>query len=102
MVGSGSHTLRYDFTKNEGLGGTGVLRRDGQIVAQGSIHRFTPQAFNGVGVGLTCGYEWGPAVGDGYGAPDRFNCTIDRAVVETTGPILRDPMAEIEAILAQQ
>jgi len=101
-LGAGSHTLNYEFTKDDGLGGLGVLSVDGEIVAQGTISRFTPQAFNGVGVGLTCGYEWGPAVGDGYVAPDRFNGTITRAVVETTGPIVRDPMAEIEAILAQQ
>jgi len=102
LVGAGSHTLEYEFTKDEGLGGSGTLRCDGQTVAEGPINRFTPQAFNGVGVGLTCGYEWGPPVGDGYAAPDRFNCTIERAVVETRGPVLRDPMAEIEAILAEQ
>jgi arylsulfatase A-like enzyme len=102
VVGPGSHSLEYDFTKDEGLGGTGVLRCDNTIVAEGAISRFTPQAFNGVGVGLTCGYEWGPAVGDGYDAPDRFNGTIDRALVEARGPVVRDPMAEIEAILAQQ
>jgi arylsulfatase A-like enzyme len=102
VFGSGSHTIEYEFTKDEGLGGVGILTCDHQIVAQGSIERFTPQAFNGVGVGLTCGYEWGPAVGDGYAAPDRFNGSIDRAVIRTTGPVDRDPMAEIEAILAQQ
>jgi len=102
VVGPGPHTLRYDFTKDEGLGGTGVLQCDGAVVGQGTISRFTPQAFNGVGIGVTCGYEWGPAVGDGYDAPDRFNGTIERATVETTGPVQRDPMAEIEAILAQQ
>ncbi|HEY2214145.1 MAG TPA: hypothetical protein VGH31_03745, partial [Acidimicrobiales bacterium] len=75
---------------------------DGRTVAEGTISRFTPQAFNGVGVGLTCGYEWGPAVGNDYSAPDRFNAIIDHALVETRGPIVRDPMAEIEAILAQQ
>ena len=53
-------------------------------------------------MGLTCGYEWGPAVGDGYTAPDHFNGTIERAIVETRGPVVRDPMAEVEAILAQQ
>lgn len=102
VVGAGSHTLEYEFTKDEALGGSGTLRCDGQTVAAGPINRFTPQAFNGVGVGLTCGYEWGPPVGDGYAAPDRFNCTIERALVETRGPVLRDPMAEIEAILAGQ
>jgi len=102
VVGPGSHTIEYAFDKDDGLGGSGTLRCDGRIVAQGSIPRFTPQAFNGVGVGLTCGYEWGPAVGDDYDAPDRFTAVIDRAVVETRGPIVRDPMAEVEAILAQQ
>jgi arylsulfatase len=102
VVASGVHTIEYVFDKDDGLGGTGSLRCDGRIVAEGSISRFTPQAFNGVGVGLTCGYEWGPAVGNDYAAPDPFNGTIDRAVVETRGPIVRDPMAEIEAILAQQ
>jgi arylsulfatase A-like enzyme len=101
-VGSGTHTLEYDFTKDDGLGGTGVLTCDGKVVAEGTIPRFTPQAFNGVGVGLTCGYEWGPAVGDGYSAPDTFNGIIERAMVEARGPIVRDPMAEVEAILAQQ
>jgi arylsulfatase len=101
-IGPGSHSLEYVFTKDDGLSGTGVLRCDGQTVAEGPISRFTPQAFNGVGVGITCGYEWGPAVGDGYVAPDRFNGIIDRALVETRGPVVRDPMAEIEAILAQQ
>jgi hypothetical protein len=53
-------------------------------------------------VGLTCGYEWGPAVGEGYEAPFPFNSRIDRAVVEVTGPVVRNPLAEIEAILAEQ
>ena len=45
---------------------------------RGDIKRFTPAGFNGVGVGLTCGYEWGPAVGEGYDAPFPFNGTIVR------------------------
>ena len=101
-VGPGRHRLEYEFTKDEGLGGTGVLRCDGRTVAEGPIPRFTPSGFNGVGVGLTCGYEWGPPVGTGYAAPFRFNGTIERAVVEARGPIVRDPLAELEAILAEQ
>ena len=53
-------------------------------------------------MGLTCGYEWGPAVGEGYEAPFTFNGRIDRAVVEVTGPVVRNPLAEIAAILAEQ
>ena len=79
-----------------------VCSVDGDVVAEGSIARFTPAGFNGVGVGLTCGYEWGPAVGEGYEAPFAFNGRIDRAVVEVTGPVVRNPLAEIAAILAEQ
>ena len=59
-------------------------------------------AFNEVGVGLTCGYEWGPAVGSGYTAPFVFNGTIMRAEVTATGPVVRNPVAEVAAILSTQ
>jgi len=106
-VSSGHHVVRYDFEKDAvdvrgGLGGTGTLRVDGEVVALGFIDRFTPSGFNGVGAGLTCGYEWGPAVGEGYTAPFAFNGTILRAEVTTTGPVVRDPLAELAAILAEQ
>jgi len=71
-------------------------------VGEASIPTFTPSAFNGVGAGLTCGYEWGPAVGEGYLAPFPFNGTITRAAVEVIGPVVRDPVAELAAILAEQ
>ncbi len=106
-VSAGHHVVRYDFEKDAvdvrgGLGGTGTLRVDGEVVALGFIDRFTPSGFNGVGAGLTCGYEWGPAVGEGYTAPFTFNGTILRAEVTTTGPVVRDPLAELAAILAEQ
>ncbi|HXW88675.1 MAG TPA: arylsulfatase [Streptosporangiaceae bacterium] len=98
----GEHRVEYEFTKDSGLGGTGVLRCDGREVGRGVIPRFTPSGFTGTGVGLTCGYEWGPAVGEGYTAPFPFPGVIRRAVVRTTGPVVRDPLAELEAILAEQ
>jgi arylsulfatase len=101
-VAAGEHRLEYEFTKDDGLGGTGVLRCDGVEVGRGPIPRFTPSGFTGTGVGLTCGYEWGPAVGAGYAAPFTFSGVIRRAVVRTTGPVVRDPLAELEAILAEQ
>ncbi len=101
-VGPGPHLLEYAFTKDEGLGGDAELRCDGVVVARGVIPRFTPSGFNGVGAGLTCGYEWGPAVGAGYRAPFPFNGRILEAVVETRGPVVRDPLAELAAILAEQ
>jgi arylsulfatase len=101
-VGPGTHQVVLAFTKDQGLGGPARLLVDGEVVTEGVIDRFTPAGFNGVGVGLTCGYEWGPAVGEGYEAPFAFNGTIERAVVEVTGPVVRNPLAEIAAILAEQ
>jgi arylsulfatase len=98
----GLHTLSFAFDKDDGAGGTGVLTCDGVLVGEGVIPRFTPSSFNGVGAGLTCGYEWGPAVGTDYVAPFVFNGSIDSAVIEVTGPVVRDPLAELEAILSQQ
>ena len=89
IVGPGSHSLRFSFEKDDKRGGDEVLTVDGAVVAEGVIRSFTTR-FNGVGVGLTCGYEWGPAVGDGYRAPFPFNGTITHAVVEATGPVVRD------------
>ena len=100
--GPGSYQVAFEFTKDQGLGGPARLLVDGDVVAEGTIARFTVAGFNGVGVGLTCGYEWGPAVGEGYEAPFTFNGRIDRAEVEVTGPVVRNPLAEIAAILAEQ
>ncbi len=101
-IGAGAHHVAFEFTKDEGLGGPVQLWVDGRQVAEGVIDRFTPAGFNGLGVGLTCGYEWGPAVGEGYVAPFTFNGRIARAEVEVTGPVVRNPLAEIAAILAEQ
>ena len=101
-IGAGSHQITFRFTKDDGLGGPAELRVDGRLVAEGVIARFTPAGFNGLGVGLTCGYEWGPAIGEGYVAPFTFNGRIERAEVEVTGPVVRNPLAEIAAILAEQ
>jgi arylsulfatase len=98
----GSHHVEFVFTKDSSLGGVGVLRCDDVEVARGTIERFTPSGFNGVGVGVTCGYEWGPAVGRGYATPFEFPGVIERAVVETRGPVVRDPLAELDAILSEQ
>ncbi len=101
-VAPGLHRVELAFTKDDGLGGVAVLSCDGAQLATTPIPRFTPSGFNGVGAGLTCGYEWGPAVGDGYRAPFPFQGEIRYAAVETRGPVVRDPMAELEAILSEQ
>ncbi|HXW35906.1 MAG TPA: arylsulfatase [Acidimicrobiales bacterium] len=102
VVGPGRRTLSFNFEKDEGLGGEASLSCDGELLASSPIRRFTPAAFNGVGVGLTCGYEWGPAVGDGYTAPFPFTGTIVSARIRATGPIVRDVLAEMAAILSEQ
>ena len=101
-LGSGRHTVGFAFEKDDGLGGPARLLYGDEVVAEGVIDRFTPAGFNGVGVGVTCGYEWGPSVGEGYTAPFPFNGTIVRAEVTTTGPVVRDPVLEVAAILAEQ
>ncbi len=102
VIPAGGHRVEYEFIKDDGLGGSGVLRCDGRDVGRAVIPRFTPSGFNGVGAGLTCGYEWGPAVGTGYTAPFAFRGTIRGARVETRGRVVRDPLAELEAILSEQ
>ena len=102
ITGPGRHALVLRFEKDDGSGGPAVITVDGDPVAEGVVPRFTPGPFNGVGAGLTCGYEWGPPVGDGYATPFVFNGLIDRAEVEVTGPVVRDPLAELAAILAEQ
>lgn len=99
---AGRHLLELAFEKDAGHGGHAVLRCDRTDRADATIPRFTPAGFNGVGIGLTCGYEWGPAVGEGYTAPFAFNGTIRRAEVLATGPVTRDPVVELAAILAEQ
>jgi hypothetical protein len=107
VVPSGRHDLEFVFDKSlgagdDGLGGTARLVVNGAIVAEGHLERFTPSGFTGLGVGLTCGYEWGPAVGTGYRAPFAFNGVIRRAEIEATGPVVRDPLAELAAIMSEQ
>ena len=101
-LGHGRHDLEFRFDKDELLGGRAVLVVDGRPVGQAEVERFTPVAFNEVGVGLTCGYEWGPSVGGDYQAPFPFNGRIVRAEVRAIGPVVRDPVAEVAAILASQ
>jgi hypothetical protein len=102
VLGSGRHALLLTFEANKGGGGEATLAIDGRDVKNGAIERFTPAVFNEVGIGMTCGYEWGPAVGEGYSAPFTFNGNIVRAEVTTTGPVVLDLVLEFASILAKQ
>jgi arylsulfatase A-like enzyme len=101
-LGSGRSRVEFRFDKDQWAGGRADLVQDGALVGTATIDRVTPVAYNEVGIGLTCGYEWGPAVGDDYRAPFAFNGTILRAEVETLGPPVHDPVAEVAAILSAQ
>ena len=60
VLGPGRHHLEFQFEKDEGAGGRAASYVDGQRAGEAEVERFTPVTFNEVGIGLTCGYEWGP------------------------------------------
>ena len=102
VVTPGSHVLGFTFEKTTDEGGVGTLTVDGRIVGTGDIPRFTPTRFNNTGAGLSCGYELGPPVADGYESPFRFTGTIVDVVVEVSGESPLDPLAKFEAIMSEQ
>lgn len=83
-------------------GGAVELLIDDVVVAEGSIARFTAVAFNHTGTGLTCGYEQGPAVGEGYVAPFRCNVALHRVTLEVGDPVAEDPAVVVDRILSAQ
>ncbi len=101
-LNEGTHVATLTFEVHAPDGGTVTLTLDDNEVAQMAIDRLAPAGVNGVGAGITCGYEWGPSVGDGYHAPFKFLGQIESVVIEALGARVRDPLAEIEAILAEQ
>jgi len=98
----GAHTLQFTYRKTSEGGGTATLLVDHLVVGTGEIRRFTPTRYNNTGAGLSCGYELGPPVGEGYDAPFRFTGTIHEVVVDVDGDAGRDPAAEFERIMSEQ
>jgi len=90
------------FTKTADYTGRGELFLDGEAIGATDIPHFTPMTFSYTGGGLTCGYEVGPAIGDGYEAPFRANVEIGRVVVNVSGNPHRDPAAEYDKIMSEQ
>jgi arylsulfatase len=101
-VGPGEHELAFSFQSNGDFSGVAQLLVDGVIVGDGPIATTTPVRYSISGAGLTCGWEQGPPVGEGYEAPFQFTGTVRRVVVEVDGVGHRDPDAEFEAIMAEQ
>jgi arylsulfatase len=102
VVPEGSHELSFVFTRTASFTGTGSLQIDGTEVATGTIEHFTPVSFSYTGGGITCGYEAGPAVGEGYTAPFPCNAGLSRVVVDVSGEPYRDPLAEFQSMMTQQ
>ena len=73
-----------------------------QQAGETEVERFTPVAFDDVGIGLTGGYECGLSVAGDYEVPFPFIGTIVRAEISVTGPVVHDPVAEVAVILASQ
>jgi hypothetical protein len=59
-------------------------------------------AFSATGAGLTCGYEFGPSVGDDYQAPFPCTAAIHSATVTLSEEVPVNPMVEFERIMAEQ
>ncbi len=51
---------------------------------------------------MTCGYEFGPPVGDGYDAPFLCTATIHSVTVTLSEHVPVSPMVEFERIMAEQ
>ena len=101
-VPEGPHTLVFRYDTDGSFSGRGKLFVDGELVGEGDIARVPLARYNLTGGGLTCGWEQGPAVGDGYVAPFRFTGRLEDVVIAVEGAVDRDPAAEFSAIMAEQ
>ncbi|MGD0311896.1 MAG: arylsulfatase [Acidimicrobiales bacterium] len=101
-VPPGRHRLTFRFDRVGTAGGPAVLEVDGEVAAEGHLPLFTVAAFSATGAGLTCGYEFGPAVGDDYDAPFTCTATIHSATVTLGEDVPINPMVEFERIMSEQ
>jgi arylsulfatase len=101
-VPPGARTLGYEFSSNGDFSGTGRLLVDGELVGEGDLPRTTPVRYSIIGAGVTCGWELGPAIGDGYTAPFRYTGSLRRVCVSVAGRAQRDAAAEYAALMSEQ
>ena len=106
VLREGRHVLSFEFEPLESgsfhRAGHGRLSVDGVHVAEGRIERTAFSRYSITGGGLTCGWEQGPAIGEGYEAPFRFTGELHHAEITVDGEISRDPQAEFDAIMSEQ
>jgi arylsulfatase len=98
----GPHSVVFHFDRQGNAGGPARLEVDGEIVAEAEFPLFTVAAFSATGAGLTCGYEFGPAVGEDYVAPFPCTATIHSVTVTLSEHVPVNPMVEFERIMAEQ
>ncbi len=101
-LGSGRHQVVFHFDRDGNAGGPARLEVDGEVVAETRFPLFTVAAFSATGAGLTCGYEFGPSVGDDYRAPFPCTATIHTVTVTLSEEVPINPMVEFERIMAEQ
>ena len=89
-------------TGRGGPGGPAELEVDGTLVAEAHLPLFTVAAFSATGAGLTCGYEFGPSVGEDYRAPFPCTATIHAVTVTLDEHAPINPIVEFERIMAEQ
>ncbi|HEY2429922.1 MAG TPA: hypothetical protein VGI06_13380, partial [Acidimicrobiales bacterium] len=98
----GRRRLEMRFTTAGDFKGRAALLVDGTPVGSGDIPRVTPARYSITGGGITCGWEQGPPVGEGYRAPFPFSGRIEEVVIEIDGDAFRDPQGEFDAIMSEQ
>ena len=101
-LGPGRHRVVFRFDRQGNAGGPAALEVDGEVVAEAQFPLFTVAAFSATGAGLTCGYEFGPSVGEDYRAPFPCTATIHSATVTLSEEVPVNPMVEFERIMAEQ
>ena len=79
-----------------------TLVADDLEIGTGDIPRFTPNRWNLVGAGLSCGTDPGLAVCDDYDAPFTFTGTITRVTVTAEGKPRFDPHTAAAIAAARQ
>jgi arylsulfatase len=101
-VSPGPHQVAFEYQTDGNFRGRGRLLVDGELVGEGDIARVPLTRYNITGGGLTCGWEQGPAVGDGYRAPFRFTGRLERVLITADGAVARHPQAEFDALMSEQ
>lgn len=98
----GPHRLEMRFERTSQNRGTVTLVADDLEIGTGDIPRFTPNRWNLVGAGLSCGTDPGLAVCDDYDAPFTFTGTITRVTVTAEGKPRFDPHTAAAIAAARQ